>query len=445
MAKFTVTRDLKLDWRGQALRGPAGTEHRIPDSLYDEFLAEFVTNNDGSLMPGLTWVEDDEIEAAGGGEASHPNLATHDSMGLVTDAELAAHEAASDPHVGYALDIDLAAHETASDPHAGYQKESEKGQASGYASLDSSTLVPVAQIGSGSADTTKFLRGDRAWAVPPAGEGGGAPTDADYLVGTAHGSLSGEIVVGTSPGGELGGTWASPTVDATHSGSSHASIQTAAESTASVALAAHAAAADPHTGYLKESDFTGVDFLVGTATGITGSEIVVGTSPGGELGGTWASPTVDSTHAGSAHHAQAHSVTGADHTATGLTSGQIMQATGTASFGFAALAFSRGATIVSSAITAAINVIVWRAPFACTVTAVKGYRVGGSGATVNARRNGSSNHLASAVSLSSADTWTDGGSVQNTAYAAGDKLEIMVVSATGSPTQIAVQVDFTRP
>jgi hypothetical protein len=45
------------------------------------------------------------------------------------------------------------------------------------------------------------------------GGGGGAPADADYLVGTANGSLSAEIVVGTSPGGELGGTWASPTVD----------------------------------------------------------------------------------------------------------------------------------------------------------------------------------------------------------------------------------------
>lgn len=53
------------------------------------------------------------------------------------------------------------------------------------------------------------------------GGGGGAPTTADYLVGTANGSLSAEIVVGTSPGGELGGTWGSPTVDATHSGSAH--------------------------------------------------------------------------------------------------------------------------------------------------------------------------------------------------------------------------------
>lgn len=37
-------------------------------------------------------------------------------------------------------------HEAAADPHTGYQKESEKGAANGYASLDASTLVPDAQI-----------------------------------------------------------------------------------------------------------------------------------------------------------------------------------------------------------------------------------------------------------------------------------------------------------
>jgi hypothetical protein len=51
--------------------------------------------------------------------------------------------------------------------------------------------------------------------------GSGAPTTVDYLVGTADAGLSAEIVVGTTPGGELGGTWASPTVDGTHSGSTH--------------------------------------------------------------------------------------------------------------------------------------------------------------------------------------------------------------------------------
>jgi len=40
-----------------------------------------------------------------------------------------------------------------------------------------------------------------------------APNSVNYLVGTASADLSGEIVVGTSPGGELGGSWASPTID----------------------------------------------------------------------------------------------------------------------------------------------------------------------------------------------------------------------------------------
>ena len=48
-------------------------------------------------------------------------------------------------------------------------------------------------------------------------------------------------------------------------------------------------------------DLTGINFLVGTATGLLSAEIAVGTTPGGELGNTWASPTVDTTHSGSAH------------------------------------------------------------------------------------------------------------------------------------------------
>jgi hypothetical protein len=108
---------------------------------------------------------------------------------------------------------------------------------------------------------------------------------------------------------------------------------------------------------------------------------------------------------------------------------------------FVGMVFSRGATVLNPAVQ---NTIVWRAPFACTVTNVRGYRVGGTGATINARRNGVSNHLAAAVSLAAADTWVDGGAVANTAYVAGDKLEIMVVTITGVPTQIAVQVDYTR-
>lgn len=52
-------------------------------------------------------------------------------------------------------------------------------------------------------------------------EAGIAPSDADYLVGSAQAGLSAEIVAGPTPAGELGGTWGGPTVNATHSGSAH--------------------------------------------------------------------------------------------------------------------------------------------------------------------------------------------------------------------------------
>jgi hypothetical protein len=105
--------------------------------------------------------------------------------------------------------------------------------------------------------------------------------------------------------------------------------------------------------------------------------------------------------------------------------------------------FSRGGTLLNAVdgITA-VNVFAGRLPVACTVTAVKGWRVGGTGATINARLNGASNHLASALSLVNASTVYDGGAVQNTAYSIGDYLEIMVVSVAGTVSQIGIQVDF---
>lgn len=91
----------------------------------------------------------------------------------------------------------------------------------------------------------------------------------DALVGTATDALSGEIVVGTAPGGELGGTWASPTVDATHSGSTHAAVQAAAEATASAALSAHLTdTADAHDASAISILDTANDF---TATDVEGA------------------------------------------------------------------------------------------------------------------------------------------------------------------------------
>lgn len=110
------------------------------------------------------------------------------------------------------------------------------------------------------------------------------------------------------------------------------------------------------------------------------------------------------------------------------------------------IAFSRGGTLTN--VLAAVNTIVWRSTIDCTVTALKGYRVGGSGATVNAGKGTTaaptSPILATPLSLTSAETWMDGGTVQNTAFTAGDPLIIQVLSASDSPPQIAIQVDFIR-
>lgn len=79
-----------------------------------------------------------------------------DPAGTAASA-VSTHAGAADPHPGYATDADVSAvaatvptaisnHEAAADPHTGYQKESEKGVANGYASLDATGKVPTAQL-----------------------------------------------------------------------------------------------------------------------------------------------------------------------------------------------------------------------------------------------------------------------------------------------------------
>src|SRR5690349_16850374 len=99
-----------------------------------------------------------------------------------------------------------------------------------------------------------------------------------------------------------------------------------------------------------------------------------------------------------------------------------------------------GSIVNPSGITSAVNIVVCRFKIACTVTNVQAFRKGGTGATINAQKNGSLTHLSSALSLTSANTWMDGGTVQNTSYAIDDYLEIMLVSVSGAPTEIDILV-----
>jgi len=108
----------------------------------------------------------------------------------------------------------------------------------------------------------------------------------------------------------------------------------------------------------------------------------------------------------------------------------------------AAAVFNKGAVMLQPTPGA---IIAWQAPFACTVTNVRAYQDLGTGSTFNARRNGSLNHLASDATITSAATWIDGGAVQNQSYSTNDKLEILIQSVNGNPTQLAILVDFTQP
>ena len=219
------------------------------------------------VQDGTKFLRDDGSWQAAGG--AHPDLATHDALGLATDTELTTHAGAADPHTGYRLEsvaiaaadvaadvatqAELDAHAAAADPHTGYrlesadhthattglqagqiahsaltglttgddhtqyQKESEKAAASGYASLGADSLVPQDQLGTGVQDGTKFLRDDGTWQAPTA----------------AHPDLATHDTLGLATQSELD---------------------------------THAGAADPHTGYVKESDANWIDL---TDTGAT--------------------------------------------------------------------------------------------------------------------------------------------------------------------------------
>jgi hypothetical protein len=100
---------------------------------------------------------------------------------------------------------------------------------------------------------------------------------------------------------------------------------------------------------------------------------------------------------------------------------------------------SRSVTITAPATG---SYVMWRAQKACTVTGVHAYRAGGTAASVNAKVN-ALDLLPADLSLSTADTWISGPSLQNTAMVAGDTLIADIRSVTGA-TAVSFQIDFTE-
>jgi hypothetical protein len=234
-----------------------------------------------------------EPEKVGGGDwdAAHvialdaADIPTHThagediASGTVADARVAAtlardaevttavgtHEAAGDPHPGYLTTAEgnaayeasgaVSTHAGLADPHTGYRLESAD-HTHATTGLQGGTIAHSALTGltTGDPHTQYVQEADANWVDltdggetalhSHAGGAGGAPTNATYLVTTADATLSNEVVVGATPGGELGGTWASPTVDATHAGGTHLTLGTAPSTQAFADAAAGGAATD---------------------------------------------------------------------------------------------------------------------------------------------------------------------------------------------------------
>ena len=113
--------------------------------------------------------------------------------------------------------------------------------------------------------------------------------------------------------------------------------------------------------------------------------------------------------------------------------------------GFNAITFTISATVESPAVN---DFVVWRAPFACTLTNLRAYQDTGTGSIINAFRGtlaAPTLFRATNYTILAADTWEDAGSLQNTAIAAGTAVYFRFVTIAGSPNELAIQLDITRP
>lgn len=94
---------------------------------------------------------------------------------------------------------------------------------------------------------------------------------------------------------------------------------------------------------------------------------------------------------------------------------------------------------------------IWRLPFAATVTSIYAYRVGGTSATINARavtNTTARTLLATDFSVPVGPPWASAGAIAAGgvgALALGDSLEALFVTSVGSPTLIAIQINYTEP
>jgi hypothetical protein len=162
---------------------------------------------------------------------------------------------------GTVVDAAIAVHVAAADPHTGYQKESEKGAASGYASLDAGGTVPDAQIPAGIARDTELAA---AVAASEAGQVRDGDAAGGVLSGTypnpgfaadmaTQAELDAEAALARNADNLTSGTVADARIPAT----------IARDADVAQAVSDHESAADPHPVYTTAGEANAVAWSAG--------------------------------------------------------------------------------------------------------------------------------------------------------------------------------------
>ncbi|MEU5403709.1 siphovirus ReqiPepy6 Gp37-like family protein [Streptomyces sp. NPDC005963] len=99
---------------------------------------------------------------------------------------------------------------------------------------------------------------------------------------------------------------------------------------------------------------------------------------------------------------------------------------------------SRSVVITPAAVA---SHVIWQAPRACSIVAVRGYRAGGLGATINAKAGGV-DVLDLDLSLAVADSWLSSAPTGGASLEPGDSLAVAVRAVVGTPSAITIQVDY---
>ncbi len=135
---------------------------KVDASTWRIYMDDFITI--GTPGNGIFWAESEDDWATWTAvvKITAPYTFNHPTIYL---AQGAAELSALTAYLGGGVTDHGALSGLGDDDHGQYQLRSERGSANGYAGLGASGYVPTAQLGSGSASSGTYLRGDQTWAA----------------------------------------------------------------------------------------------------------------------------------------------------------------------------------------------------------------------------------------------------------------------------------------